>query len=194
MTTYVSPTFEINRVLVADMTFNVMMIPIHISNHMRTSNKTIETQALIDSGAAGSFIDFNFAKRNNLPLIPLKDAITTYNVDGTENKKGTIQFKVDLRLEMNRKFRTKLFVTGLGQQKIILGCPWLKKQNPIINWPNGTLEWRSVQALQRFLATMKQKKLEREDAIKNGITTSKSFPNKLRIDSLNEKPGTIKLT
>ncbi len=142
MATYVSPTFEINRVLVADMTFNVMMIPIHISNHTRTSNKTVETQALIDSGAAGSFIDFNFAKRNNLPLIPLEDAITAYNVDGTENKKGTIRFKVDLPLEINgRKFRTELFVTGLGRQKIILGCPWLKclkvRFGPVF-WPSGS--------------------------------------------------------
>ena len=121
------------------------MIPIHISNHTRTSNKTVETQALIDSGAAGSFIDFNFTERNNLPLIPLEDAITAYNMDGTENKKGTIQFKVDLPLKINaRKFRTELFVTGLGRQKIILGCPWLKKQNLIIDWSNGTLEWRPV--------------------------------------------------
>ncbi len=32
----------------------------------------IETMALIDSGAAGNFIDADFAKSHDLPLIPLK--------------------------------------------------------------------------------------------------------------------------
>ena len=33
-------------------------------------------------------------------------------------------------------------VTGLGKHRIILGFPWLKKMNPIIDWQKGTLEWR----------------------------------------------------
>ena len=84
---------------------NVMILPLLISNHTRTSHKTVKTEALIDSGAAGNFIDFNYAKRNDLSLVPLEKPITVYNVDGTENKKGTIHFKVDLPLEINgRKF------------------------------------------------------------------------------------------
>ena len=33
-------------------------------------------------------------------------------------------------------------VTGLGKHRIILGFPWLKKMNPIIDWQKRTLEWR----------------------------------------------------
>ena len=33
-------------------------------------------------------------------------------------------------------------VTGLGHQKIILGFPWFKEQNPEINWETGTLTWQ----------------------------------------------------
>jgi hypothetical protein len=168
---YVSPKFDIHCVLVADMIENVMMLPLLISNHTRISNKTVEAEALIDSGAAGNFIDFNYAKRNELPLIPLEKAITAYNVDGTENEKGTIQFKIDLPLEVNgRKFRTELLVTGLRRQKVILGCPWLTKQNLIIDWTKGTLEWRPNQTRQRFWVGMKQKSEERRRAIETGIS------------------------
>jgi len=168
---YVSPQFDIHHVLVADMIENVMILPLLISNHTRTSNKTIETEALIDSGAAGNFIDFNYTKRNDLPLVPLEKPITVYNVDGTENKKGTIQFKVDLPLEINRrKFRTELLVTGLGRQKVILGCPWLTEQNPIIDWKKGTMEWRPNPTRQRFWVGMRKKYEERQKAIKAGIS------------------------
>jgi hypothetical protein len=171
--TYVSPKFNIHHVLVADMIENVMMLPLLISNHTRTSNKTIEAEALIDSGAAGNFIDFNYAKRHDLPFILLEKTITVYNVDGTENKKETIWFKVDLLLEVNGwKFPTELLVTGLGRQKVILGCPWLTKQNPIIDWMKGTLEWQPNQTCQRFWVGMKEKSEERKRAIKAGYPLS----------------------
>jgi hypothetical protein len=32
----------------------------------------------------------------------------------------------------------------LGNQKIILGLPWLRKYNPEINWKEGTLHWRTM--------------------------------------------------
>jgi hypothetical protein len=36
----------------------------------------------------------------------------------------------------------KLLVTGLGKQRVILGHPWLKENNPDINWQTGRLIWR----------------------------------------------------
>jgi hypothetical protein len=32
----------------------------------------------------------------------------------------------------------------LGNQKVILGLPWLRKHNPEINWKEGTLHWRTM--------------------------------------------------
>jgi hypothetical protein len=63
-----------------------------------------------------------------------------------------------------------LLVTGLGRQKVILGCPWLTKQNPIIDWAKGTLEWRPNQTHQRFWVGMKQKSEERRRAIETGVS------------------------
>ena len=38
-----------------------------------------------------------------------------------------------------------LFVTGLGKQKIILGYPWFKQNNPEIDWEKCTLTWQNEQ-------------------------------------------------
>ena len=65
------------------------------------------------------------------------------NVDGTENKKGKITSFVDLKLTINGQTNTtRLLVTGLGKQRIILGFPWLNKRNPNIDWKTGKFEWR----------------------------------------------------
>jgi hypothetical protein len=66
-------------------------------------------------------------------------------VDGTENKQGTIQYYIDLDIQVNGKTNTERFlITGLGNQKIILGLPWLREHNPEINWKEGTLQWRTT--------------------------------------------------
>src|ERR1700679_1811351 len=48
-----------------------------------------------------------------------------------------------LDLTINRTHR--LLVTGLGKQRIILGYPWFKRNNPEINWKECTLTWRTEQ-------------------------------------------------
>jgi hypothetical protein len=80
------------------------------------------TQALIDCGATGCFIDIEWAKLNNVPTRPLTKPIPVYNVDGTANDAGTITdiANVILRYE-NHLERTQLAVTCLGKQSLILG-------------------------------------------------------------------------
>ena len=73
----------------------------------------------------------------------METPLRAYNVDGTENKQGTIKTYVNLDLKINgRKTTTKLLVTGLGKERIILGFPWLNEQNPSINWKTGDFSWR----------------------------------------------------
>jgi hypothetical protein len=75
----------------------------------------------------------------------LEYPIMAQNVDRTENKQGTIRYYTDLDLQVNGKTNIERFlITGLGNQKIILGLPWLRKHNPEINWKEGTLQWRTT--------------------------------------------------
>jgi hypothetical protein len=93
------------------------------------------TQALIDCGATGCFIDIEWAKLNNIPTHPLTNPIPVYNVDGTANDAGAITDIADviLRYEHHSE-RTQLAVTRLGKQSLILGYNWLRNHNPEINW------------------------------------------------------------
>jgi gag-polyprotein putative aspartyl protease len=107
-------------VTVANISWNSISVPINIGS----SKQTVKT--LIDSGAGGLFIDQNFAK--NLDINYLDEPVKAYNVDGTENKRGTINAYVNLKFTLGKqKFKERFYVTGLGKQKIILGFSWLHK-------------------------------------------------------------------
>jgi predicted aspartyl protease len=93
------------------------------------------TQALIDCGATGCFIDIGWAKLNDIPTRPLTNPIPVYNVNGTANDAGTITDIANtiLRYEHHSE-RTQLAVTCLGKQSLILGYNWLRNHNLEINW------------------------------------------------------------
>src|SRR5271168_839052 len=139
--TSVSPCLEIHSVTLGIVERNTLFIPITIRD---LSGKTVETPALVDSGAGGKFIDKNFARNSKMDIYNLERPMKALNVDGTENKRGTIKQYVDLTFTINGRPQTqRLFLTGLGKQKIILGFPWLQEQNPIINWRTGEFRWQT---------------------------------------------------
>jgi len=120
-----------------------MTIPLEISCESTCGKKTAELTALLDTGAGGKFIDQNYAKEMKMKTIDLEHPLKVYNVDGTPNKRGTIRRYVTVDLTINgRKKKHHLFVTGLGRQKVILGYPWFKEENPDIDWERCTLTWR----------------------------------------------------
>jgi hypothetical protein len=93
------------------------------------------TQALIDCGATGCFIDIEWAKLNNVPTCPLTKPIPVYNVDGTANDATAITDIADVILcYEHHSERTQLDVTHVGKQSLILGYNWLHNHNPEINW------------------------------------------------------------
>jgi hypothetical protein len=90
-------------------------------------------------------MDQNYAQKQGFNLMKLEYPITAQNVDGTKNKQETIHYYTDLDLYINGKTDMERFlITGLGNQKVILGLPWLWKHNPEIYWKEGTLHWRTT--------------------------------------------------
>jgi predicted aspartyl protease len=93
------------------------------------------TQALIDCGATGCFIDIEWATLNNIPTCPLTQPIPVYNVDSTARDASAITDIADMILRYeHHPEHTQLVVTHLGKQSLILGYNWLHNHNLEINW------------------------------------------------------------
>jgi len=71
-----------------------IMLPIHLKT-MDTMEET-STEAMVDTGATGDFIDQDFVARAKLPTCKLSQPIPVYNVDGTLNEAGSICKVVDM--------------------------------------------------------------------------------------------------
>ena len=146
-----------------------MYLPMKISSEKQKEIEIVE-EGFLDCGATGKFIDQIYARSKGLELEPLDKPIKVYNVDGTMNKRGTIRYYADLNIEIHGKVcKERFLVTGLGKQRIILGFPWLKKMNPIIDWQKGTLNWRQPKLgkllpnkAKRFRTTIREEEDEDE--------------------------------
>src|SRR3981189_782880 len=93
------------------------------------------TNALVDCGATGLFVDTEYVRLNNIPTRRLTTPIPVYNVDGTANEAGAITEIADVILRYKgHAEQTQLAVTSLGKQTMILGLTWLREHNPEIDW------------------------------------------------------------
>jgi hypothetical protein len=75
---------------------NISQTSISVLINIGLSKQTVKT--LIDSGTGRLFIDQNFAK--NFEINYLNKPVKAYNVDGTENKRGTINAYVNLEFKL----------------------------------------------------------------------------------------------
>ena len=79
------PSITIDHVQVAEIEKNSMTLSIKISGE-NLDQKTIETKALLDTGAGGRFIDQNFVQNQKIKIKNLEHPIEVFNVDGIPNK------------------------------------------------------------------------------------------------------------
>ena len=114
----------------------------------KTENgKILKTNTLIDSGATICCIDCHLVNQMKWPLKKLPRSMLAQNTDRTENTGGTIKHQVQLHLRIQGRTTTQTFyVLNLGKRdNIILGYPWLTKNNLQINW--GTREVQMIGTL-----------------------------------------------
>src|SRR5271154_5103998 len=114
---------------------------VNISLKTLDTHNSINIDSLLDCGASGLFIDKQFVELNDITTRKLPRPIPIYNVDGTLNEGGTIKEAVNLIVSHgNHKERATFWVYGLGADQVILGLPWLRLHNPVINGSTGEIE------------------------------------------------------
>ncbi len=104
---------------------------------LKTTNtgSKFHTNALIDSGVTGLFIESDFLCRNRIATQKLLRPLPVLNVDRTPNEGGQIMEVVSLILWYKQHGEWILLaVTNLRKKNLILGYTWLCKHNPEIDW------------------------------------------------------------
>ncbi|GBE77937.1 hypothetical protein SCP_0108190 [Sparassis crispa] len=87
---------------------------------------------------AETFMNIRFAEENDFIRWELPKPITVMNADGTPNQMGTITHCTWKMMKIGgRKTLTRFLLTGIGKENILLGMPWLKRLNSMINWETG---------------------------------------------------------
>ncbi len=103
--------------------------------------KRAETVSLLDSGATENFLNLDYAKWLKLPIKRLPFPRKLFNVDGTENTAGQLQFYTDLAIRTgSTSTNMRFFLTQLGEHKAILGYPWFAVVQPKIDWKRGRID------------------------------------------------------
>ncbi|KAL0154036.1 hypothetical protein M9458_050695, partial [Cirrhinus mrigala] len=109
---------------------------------MAFGNITIKTTALIDSGAAGNFMDAQFVTTNHVPVSSCSSHVTVAALDGRPLGSGKIHHTTDnitLHIEPNHHEIIRFFVITSPHTPVILGYPWLNLHGPTITWTNRTI-------------------------------------------------------
>jgi hypothetical protein len=82
----------------------------------QTAHAMAEEKALLDSGATENFLDEETWKRMGVGRRLLDKPLKVINVDGTENKKGTITHYCRLRIIYNGETDLQdFFIANLGK-------------------------------------------------------------------------------
>ena len=91
------------------------------------------------------------ALKRGIALTKLKKPITLINIDETKNKFEKIKYVIWLNLYFgNIKIVTRLLITDLGKEQIILELPWLQEYSPTIDWAKGTIDISSIKPIRSF--------------------------------------------
>ena len=104
-------------------------------------------KALVESGAAGNFIDRSFVIRLGIPIVPVDVPFPVHALDSRPLGSGPIR-EVTAPLCMitqgNHKERSGLFLIDPPAFPVVLGHPWLADHDPI-SWKQGALKGWSRQ-------------------------------------------------
>ena len=96
---------------------------------------------MLDSGATGLFISKKLVERQGFKLEKLNKLIKVRNVDGSDNKGGSITHEVEVNMYYKGHVeRVRMDVCELEKTEVILGMPWLTAHNLEINWETGKVK------------------------------------------------------
>jgi len=106
------------------------MVPLHLGI------QKLQVDALLDSGASACFIDEDFAKLHNFPLVKKLKSVHVEVIDGRPLSSGDVTHETKpLKVHLENHGSNIVFnVIKTPSCPVILGLSWLDRYNPSIDW------------------------------------------------------------
>ncbi|KAI2661862.1 Transposon Tf2-9 polyprotein [Labeo rohita] len=104
-------------------------------------HQRIVTTAFVDSGAAGNFINQDYAAQLGIETEVLSQPLTITAIDGRPlNFSPVIRRTKEIHLIIgNHTEKIQLYITKITSPPVILGHPWLITHDPFISWTNNKM-------------------------------------------------------
>ena len=136
-----------------------------------------DTLALVDSGAEGNFMDLTYAARQGMMVRKKAKPERVVSIDGHPVRPGVIDREVICVLQVGADHAEdiRFDLIHSPNNPLVLGHPWLWKNDPQISWKQSTLEFPSTPS-QRTEERASNASAEEEQA-KGGI---------IRLDQIKE--------
>uniref|UniRef100_A0A8C1QKT9 Gypsy retrotransposon integrase-like protein 1 n=1 Tax=Cyprinus carpio TaxID=7962 RepID=A0A8C1QKT9_CYPCA len=107
---------------------------------LRWQTSTHCTNALLDSGAEGNFMDFKLAVQLQIPITPLSHQITVNALNGQELPRITHSTEsITLITSGNHTETLSFLLMDSPLAPVVLGHPWLFEHNPRVDWCTNTI-------------------------------------------------------
>ena len=100
---------------------------------------------MIDSGAAANFISKRFLGRLRIQDQPKQKPYKLRVIDRSVLSEGRVHRETrPLQIKIQRHHKdVTLDITDIASHNIVLGTPWLKENNPKIDWVTGRIKFGS---------------------------------------------------
>ena len=107
---------------------------IMVKIQLKGEKETVTINIMVDSGATEDFIDSDVCKKHRIKIIKAKNPREIYLVDGKPSTMGPVTHLTEVPMDISdhRELAT-LQVANLRHHEVILGMPWLREHNAIID-------------------------------------------------------------
>jgi len=122
---------------------------------MGTDRNEHNTTALVDSRASKNFVDQVYAEASGIPMQQKATPRRVLTVDRREVTGGSVTHDRQVHLTINHHEEDiQLYCIMIGNTTIILGLPWLKLHDPLIECKNHTVKFHSDDCTEKNLPSL----------------------------------------
>jgi len=104
------------------------------------NRKKLKVKALVNSRCTHTGIDEQLVKDKRIQTKPINFSFKVFNADGTKNREVTKVAPLEIEINGHKK-TLEAAVIDLDGTDMFLEHDWLVKNNPEVNWKNGTIQF-----------------------------------------------------